>query len=128
MQVEQGKGKASMSKKGKKKGKRVRAQASTLPDHITPAKNMGQAYLRLYIALDTAWTKYGAMSDNRLQDREHVMRKVMRQVKAHRDRDGHHPKELRAAFEAVKGEEGETVRKAMTDVVSTSCRSLWLNK
>lgn len=68
------------------------------------------------------------MSDNRLQDWEHIMRKVMRQVKAHRDRDGHHPKELRAAFEAVKGEEGETVRKAMTDVVSTSCRSLWLNK
>lgn len=52
-----------MSKKGKKKGKRVRAQASTLPDHITPAKNMGQAYLRLYIVLDTAWTKYGAMHE-----------------------------------------------------------------
>ncbi|KAI0724786.1 hypothetical protein C8Q72DRAFT_797847 [Fomitopsis betulina] len=119
--VKQGKGKASMSKKGKKKGKRVRAQASTLPDHITPAKNMGQAYLRLYIALDTTWTKYGAMSDNRLQD---VMRKVVWQVKAHRDRDSHHPKELRAAFEAVKGEEGETVRKAMTDVVWTAASQM----
>ncbi|KAI0720853.1 hypothetical protein C8Q72DRAFT_798352 [Fomitopsis betulina] len=122
--VKQGKGKASMSKKGKKKGKRVRAQASTLLDHITPAKNMCQAYLRLYIMVDTAWTKYGAMSDNRLQDWEHVMRKVMRQVKAHRDRDGHHPKELHAAFEAVKGEEGETVRKAMTDVVWTAASQM----
>ncbi|KAI0727398.1 hypothetical protein C8Q72DRAFT_886582 [Fomitopsis betulina] len=87
-------------------------------------ENMGQAYLRLYIALDTMWTKYGAMSDNRLQDREHIMQKVMQQVKAHHNRDGHHPKELRAAFKAVKGEEGETVRKAMTDVVWTAASQM----
>ena len=81
---------------------------------------MGQAYLRLHIALNTAWTKYAAMADDRLQDREQVMQKVMRQVKAHRDRDGRRPKQISAAVDEIKGdsEEVQTLRKALTDVVS----------
>ncbi|EPS92875.1 hypothetical protein FOMPIDRAFT_1056478 [Fomitopsis schrenkii] len=124
--VEKTKGKAPKSKRGRKKGKHIRAQASALPDSVTPAKNMGQAYLRLHIALNTAWTKYAAMADDRLQDREQVMQKVMHQVKAHHDRDGRRPKQIRAAIDEIKGdsEEVQTLRKALTDVVWTAASQM----
>lgn len=109
------------ARRGRKSGKRNRnrALATNLPEGISPIKNMAASYLRMYIALQAAWTKYTAMNNSRLLHRHDVMEAVMQSVREHRDKDGRHPADLKAAYNVMLEAGNDDVRKTLTEVVSS---------
>ena len=121
--------KPSVSKEKGKKGKkgptrcnRNRALATSLPDSIIPVKNLAATYLKMYIALEAAWTKYTSMSHSRLLDRHDVIEKVIMSVREHKNKDGHCPLEVKEVFEelSLSGPEADSLQKTLTEVVSSS--------
>ena len=68
--------KGKKGKKGPTRCNRNRALATSLPDSIIPVKNLAATYLKMYIALEAAWTKYTSMSHSRLLDRHDIIEKV----------------------------------------------------
>ena len=47
--------KGKKGKKGSTRRNRNRALATSLPDSISPVKNLAATYLKMYIALEAAW-------------------------------------------------------------------------
>ncbi|KAI0728347.1 hypothetical protein C8Q72DRAFT_918328 [Fomitopsis betulina] len=87
--------------KGPTTRNRNRALATSLPDSISPVKNLAAMYLKMYIALEAAWTKYTSMSHSRLLDRHDVIEKVIISVREHKNKDGRCPPEVKEAFEEL---------------------------
>ena len=99
---------------------RNRALATSLPDSISPVKNLAAMYLKMYIALKAAWTKYTSMSHSRLLDRHDVIEKVIISVREHKNKDGRCPPEVKEAFEELSsGPEADSLQKTLTEVVSS---------
>ena len=98
------------------------ALATSLPDSIIPVKNLAATYLKMYIALEAAWTKYTSMSHSRLLDRHDVIEKVIMSVREHKNKDGRCPPEVKEAFEelSLSGPEADSLQKTLTEVVSSS--------
>ena len=114
--------KGKKGKKGSTRRNRNRALATSLPDSISPVKNLAATYLKMYIALEAAWTKYTSMSHSRLLDRHDVIEKVIMSVKEHKNKDGRCPPEVKEAFEelSLSGPEADSLQKTLTEVVSSS--------
>ena len=114
--------KGKKGKKGPTRRNRNRALTTSLPDSIIPVKNLAATYLKMYIALEAAWTKYTSMSHSRLLDRHDVIEKVIMSVREHKNKDGHCPPEVKEAFEelSLSGPEGDSLQKTLTEVVSSS--------
>ncbi|KAI0733783.1 hypothetical protein C8Q72DRAFT_942091 [Fomitopsis betulina] len=104
--------------KGPTTRNRNRALATSLPDSISPVKNLAAMYLKMYIALKAAWTKYTSMSHSRLLDRHDVIEKVIISVREHKNKDGRCPPEVKEAFEELSsGPEADSLQKTLTEVV-----------
>ncbi|KAI0725657.1 hypothetical protein C8Q72DRAFT_888430 [Fomitopsis betulina] len=86
--------KGKKGKKGPTRRNRNRALATSLPDSISPVKNLAAMYLNMYIALEAAWKKYTSMSHSRLLDRHDVIEKVIISVREHKNKDGRCPPEV----------------------------------
>ena len=83
-------------------------------------KNLAAMYLKMYIALEAAWTKYTSMSHSRLLDRHDVIEKVIISVREHKNKDGCCPPEVKEAFEELSsGPEADSLQKTLTEVVSS---------
>ncbi|KAI0727093.1 hypothetical protein C8Q72DRAFT_796127 [Fomitopsis betulina] len=110
--------KGKKGKKGPTTRNRNRALATSLPDSISPVKNLAAMYLKMYIALEAAWTKYTSMSHSRLLDRHDVIEKVIISVREHKNKDGRCPPEVKEAFEELSnGPEADSLQKTLTEVV-----------
>ncbi|KAI0727515.1 hypothetical protein C8Q72DRAFT_945075 [Fomitopsis betulina] len=104
--------------KGPTRRNRNRALATSLPDSISPVKNLAATYLKMYIALEAAWTKYTSMSHSRLLDRHDIIEKVIISVREHKNKDGRCPLEVKEAFEELSsGPEADSLQKTLTEVV-----------
>ncbi|KAI0729215.1 hypothetical protein C8Q72DRAFT_794684 [Fomitopsis betulina] len=102
----------------KEKGKKGKKGPTSLPDSISPVKNLAATYLKMYIALEAAWTKYTSMSHSRLLDRHDVIEKVIISVREHKNKDGHCLPEVKEAFEELSSElEADSLQKTLTEVV-----------
>ena len=114
--------KGKKGKKGPTRRNRNRALATSLPDSIIPVKNLAATYLKMYIALEAAWTKYTSMSHSRLLDRHDIIEKVIMSVREHKNKDGRCPLEVKEAFEelSLSGPEADSLQKTLTEVVSSS--------
>ena len=114
--------KGKKGKKGSTRRNRNRALATSLPDSIIPVKNLAATYLKMYITLEVAWTKYTSMSHSRLLDRHDVIKKVIMSVREHKNKDGRCPLEVKEAFEelSLSGPEADSLQKTLTEVVSSS--------
>lgn len=110
--------KAKGTKASGAKRNRNRALATNLPDSISPVKNLAASYLKMYIALEGAWTKYTSMNNTRLLDRHEVIEKVMLSVRQHLI-EGNCPSEVTAAFNQLgeEDEDSDGLRKMLTEVV-----------
>ena len=113
--------KGKKGKKGPTRRNRNRALATSLPDSIILVKNLAATYLKMYIALEAAWTKYTSMSHSRLLDRHNVIKKVIMSVREHKNKDDHCPPEVKEAFEelSLSGPEVDSLQ-MLTEVVSSS--------
>ncbi|KAI0733242.1 hypothetical protein C8Q72DRAFT_935146 [Fomitopsis betulina] len=110
--------KGKKGKKGPTTRNRNRALATSLPDSISPVKNLAAMYLKMYITLKAAWTKYTSMSHSRLLDRHDVIEKVIISVREHKNKDGRCPPEVKEAFEELSsGPEADSLQKTLTEVV-----------
>ncbi|KAI0714375.1 hypothetical protein C8Q72DRAFT_947753 [Fomitopsis betulina] len=110
--------KGKKGKKGPTRRNRNRALATSLPDSISPVKNLAAMYLKMYIALEAAWTKYTSMSHSRLLDRHNVIEKVIISVREHKNKDSRCPLEVKEAFEELSsGPEADSLQKMLTEVV-----------
>ena len=114
--------KGKKGKKGPTRRNRNRALATSLPDSIIPVKNLAATYLKMYIALKAAWTKYTSMSHSQLLDRHNIIEKVIMSVREHKNKDGRCPLEVKEAFEelSLSGPEADSLQKTLTEVVSSS--------
>ena len=114
--------KGKKGKKGPTRRNRNHVLATSLPDSIIPVKNLAATYLKMYIALEAAWTKYTSMSHSRLLDRHDVIEKVIMSVREHKNKDGRCPLEVKEAFEelSLSGPEADSLQKTLTEVVSSS--------
>ncbi|KAI0731529.1 hypothetical protein C8Q72DRAFT_943419, partial [Fomitopsis betulina] len=110
--------KGKKGKKGPTRRNRNRTLATSLPDSVSPVKNLAATYLKMYIALEAAWTKYTSMSHSRLLDRHNVIEKVIISVREHKNKDGCCPPEVKEAFEELSsGPEADSLQKTLTEVV-----------
>ncbi|KAI0726200.1 hypothetical protein C8Q72DRAFT_887945 [Fomitopsis betulina] len=114
-------GSKEKGKKGKKGPTRCGATGNARhqpADSISPVKNLAATYLKMYIALEAAWTKYTSMSHSRLLDRHDVIEKVIISVREHKNKDGHCLPEVKEAFEELSSElEADSLQKTLTEVV-----------
>ncbi|EPS96703.1 hypothetical protein FOMPIDRAFT_1053066 [Fomitopsis schrenkii] len=94
------------------------ALATNLPGSISPVKNLAASYLKMYIALEGAWTKYTSMNNTRLLNRHEVIEKVMLSVRQHLI-EGNCPSEVTAVFNQLGEEDKDSdgLRKMLTEVV-----------
>lgn len=118
------KGKPGGAKRKSRKGskasvrRRKRASAANLPDSISLVKKLATSYLKMYLALEEAWTKHTTIT-SRLLHRNDVIKKAILSVRAQSNTDGRCPPEVKYAFDKLgsSGPEAESLQKILTEMV-----------
>ncbi|KAH9910183.1 uncharacterized protein B0H18DRAFT_1130545 [Fomitopsis serialis] len=99
---------------------RVRVKASNLPINVRPIVGAAQNFLRLRLALKTAWTGYKALASSRLPDNMQLVADALKDARDMRDKDGKRVKSMRIAYDDLQndqGTEGDTKRSNVHTVV-----------
>ncbi|KAH9916439.1 uncharacterized protein B0H18DRAFT_1124235 [Fomitopsis serialis] len=99
---------------------RVRVRSSDLPIYVRPIVAAAQSFLRLRLALETAWTSYKAAPSSRLQDNMGLVVLALKDARDMRDKDGKRVKTMRTAYtdlKEAKGKEGDVTRRNVHTVI-----------
>ncbi|KAH9911751.1 uncharacterized protein B0H18DRAFT_961811 [Fomitopsis serialis] len=119
-----GKGKDPASSEKGSGSARGRAKASDIPVHIKPLVNVAQSCLRLRLALDNAWTIDSTVHGARLPTSITLIKGAIKDARNHRDKEGGRIPLLKTAFDALKKDSAESLRKQVNAVVWTAASQM----